>query len=131
MSGPTNVRELPTPGAPTGPSFLLVCDEWLPTRGGISQFNRSLAVALAAAGYRTTCLVDAPTSREFQDATAHGVVLRAAEMTPAGPNMYVPSTTVVEDCPAVVIGHDVVSGSVAQVYARRYLKATLIVVVHA
>ncbi|TCO62536.1 glycosyltransferase family 4 protein [Actinocrispum wychmicini] len=132
MSGPTNLRELPNPGTLAGrpPSFLLICDEWTPGRGGISQFNRSLATALAVAGHRTTCLVNQATTGEIQDATSRGVVLRVAESTPECPNMYVPAEKVVHDSPDVVIGHDIVSGSVAHVYARRYLSARLVVIVH-
>lgn len=130
MSGPSNVRELCKPQAGRPPSFLLICDEWSPTRGGISQFNRSLATALAAAGHRTMCLVESASVQEFQDAAARGVTLCIAESTLDGPNLYVPCAAVIAERPDVVIGHDIVSGSVAQTYARRYLGASLVHIVH-
>ncbi|MET0233606.1 MAG: glycosyltransferase family 4 protein [Kibdelosporangium sp.] len=132
MSGPSGVREFckPSAGRERPPSFLLICDEWSPTRGGISRFNRSLAAALAAAGHRTLCLVESATVQDFQDAAARGVTLCTAESTPDGPNLYVPSAAVLAAQPDVVIGHDIVSGSVAQTYARRYLQAALVYIIH-
>jgi glycosyltransferase involved in cell wall biosynthesis len=112
------------------PSLLTVCDEWLPRRGGISRFNRSLTIAAAACGYRTVCLVGSASTSEIEDAAAHDVTLLLAEKTPAGPNIYVPARAVLDANPDVVIGHDVVSGSPAWVYAKRYLQAKLVYIVH-
>jgi glycosyltransferase involved in cell wall biosynthesis len=112
------------------PSFLLVCDEWSPTRGGISTFNRDLATALAAAGHRTACLVRVASRQERSDAHARGVTLITAEETPAGPVLWLCSPAVVRFAPDVVIGHDRVSGWFAWAYARRHLVAKLVHVVH-
>lgn len=133
MSGSPRLRIFTTPSESMGvrPTFLLISDEWSPSRGGISRFNRCLATALAAAGYRTTCLVALATAREHIDAAERGVRLIAAERTPAGPILYLPSEAILKEKPDVVIGHDFVSGSVAWVYARRYLQdAALVHVVH-
>jgi len=102
-------------------SVLLISDEWSPTRGGISQFNRRLAIAFAAAGHRTACLVSAAAPIEFEDARKHGVTLHTAVMTPSGPNLSVPVPEVVAWQPDVIIGHDIVSGAVAWTYAERYV----------
>jgi glycosyltransferase involved in cell wall biosynthesis len=102
-------------------SVLLISDEWSPTRGGISQFNRRLAIAFAAAGHRTACLVSTATPIEFEDARDHGVTLYPAVMTPAGPSLLVPVPEVVARKPDVIIGHDIVSGAFAWTYAERYV----------
>lgn len=112
------------------PSFLLVCDEWSPTRGGISTFNRSLATGLAAEGYHTVCLVESASPREHEDARARGVKLITAEWTPAGANLYVCATAAREVAPDVVIGHDRVTGSIAWTYVTKYLQAALVHIIH-
>jgi hypothetical protein len=48
-------------------SVLLINDEWPPTRGGTSLFNRLLAIAFAAAGHRTACQVSAAAPIEIED----------------------------------------------------------------
>ncbi len=112
-------------------TFLLICDEWSPTTGGISRFNRSLATALAAAGHRVLCLVLSASQKELDDAENRGVELVTAVRTPAGPVLYVCVQVVIDAKPDVVIGHDLVSGSVAWAYARNYLKgAKFVLVVH-
>jgi glycosyltransferase involved in cell wall biosynthesis len=113
------------------PTFLFICDEWSPTRGGISRFNRSYASAFALAGHRTMCLVTSASEDEHRDANAHGVRLVEAVRTPSGPNLFVPCRLVVNDEPDVVIGHDAVTGAVAWAYAREYLRtASLVHIVH-
>ena len=133
MSGSKWLRGTVAPGdaAARWPSLLTICDEWLPTRGGISKFNRSLTIAAAELNYDTACLVESATAKEFADAFAHGVTLLTAEVTPAGPVLYVPAREVLDLKPDVVIGHDIVSGSVAWTYAKRYLGAPLVHIVHA
>ncbi|TWP54260.1 glycosyltransferase family 4 protein [Lentzea tibetensis] len=111
--------------------FKLACDEWLPRTGGISQFNRSLAIALARNGHRTLCVVHQASREEFQDAADHGVVLFTAAPTPDGPMPYLGIPDVIAARPDVVIGHDIVSGSVAWAYVKHYLpEAKLMQIVH-
>lgn len=113
------------------PSVLLISDEWSPKRGGISQFNRRLAITFAAEGYRTACLVEAASALESADAEEHDVRLFTAPATPDGPRLFVPSPEVVAWCPDVVIGHDIVSGSVAWAYSKYYVPtAALVHVMH-
>ncbi len=116
----------------TRPSFLLICDEWTPTHGGISTFNREMATALARAGYTVLCLVESATPGELADAQARGVRLVIAERTPEGANLFVPVDSVLEFQPNVVVGHDRISGAVAWTYVRKYLtySPTLVHVVH-
>ncbi|MBB5857446.1 glycosyltransferase family 4 protein [Amycolatopsis umgeniensis] len=109
------------------PSVLLISDEWSPTRGGISQFNRRLAITFAAEGYRTACLVKAVSAMERADADEHDVRLFTAPATPDGPALSVPSSEVIAWRPDVVIGHDVVSGSVAWTYTEYYVPAAALV----
>jgi glycosyltransferase involved in cell wall biosynthesis len=113
----------------TIPSFLLVCDEWFPTKGGISQFNRALATALAGAGFSVSCLVNSVSPFESMDAQAHGVQLIAAERTVDGPQPYLRSPAVVAARPTVVIGHDLITGAVAGVHATRYLRDAIFVLI--
>jgi glycosyltransferase involved in cell wall biosynthesis len=120
MAGSTRLWE---PTQDVTLSVLLISDEWSPTRGGISQFNRRLAIAFAAAGHRTACLVSAAEPIELEDARIHGVTLHTAIMTPSGPNLSVPVPEVVAWQPDVIIGHDIVSGAIAWTYAERYVPA--------
>ncbi|MFI5565626.1 glycosyltransferase family 4 protein [Amycolatopsis japonica] len=113
------------------PSVLLISDEWSPTRGGISRFNRRLAITFAAEGYRTACLVKGVSEFERSDAQQHGIRLFAAPATPDGPSLFVPSPEVIKWRPDVVIGHDIVSGSVAWTYTEYYVpSAALVHVMH-
>lgn len=132
MSGETSLRQPPEPGVAQRPlTYLLVCDEWSPTKGGISQFNRRLATALAAAGHRTCCLVESATDRERLDAQERGVKLITAAHPPSGPNLFVFAREVAAEDPSVVVGHDIISGSAAWTWARQYLpNASLVHIVH-
>ena len=111
-------------------SYLFVCDEWLPTTGGISVVNRELATAVAARGHRTTCLVRSATPAEVEDAAGRGVRLVLAERTPFGPDLHLPVAAVLDDPPAVVVGHDRITGHIAWLYARRFGRARLVHLVH-
>lgn len=133
MAGSTRLTEpaRANSGRDATPSVLLISDEWSPTRGGISRFNRRLAIAFAAAGHRTACLVRAAEPVEYEDAANHGVTLYPAVSTPSGPNLFVPVWEVVDSLPEVIVGHDVVSGSIAWTYAERYVPtATFVYVMH-
>lgn len=115
----------------SAPSFLVLCDEWLPRHGGISSFHRSLANALVTAGYRTASLVLTASPADRADAEQHGVRLITAVDTPDGPNWYVCPDEVRDFAPDVVIGHDRVSGNAAWYYAKvRLPHARLVHIVH-
>jgi glycosyltransferase involved in cell wall biosynthesis len=135
LSMSTSDKVQPAPMPPVdipGPatSYLLVCDEWSPTRGGVSMFNRALATALARNGHRTACLVESATANEHDDARTRGVTLLTAEMTPAGPALLVPATAALDFSADVIIGHDRFSGREAWAYARRYGWAALVLIIH-
>jgi glycosyltransferase involved in cell wall biosynthesis len=112
-------------------SVLLIGDEWSPTRGGISQYNRRLAIEVAEAGYPTACLVHSATLVERTDARAHGVKLFTAMPTPSGPELAIPAPKVIDWNPTVIIGHDVITGTIAWIYARYFVPtASLVYVAH-
>jgi glycosyltransferase involved in cell wall biosynthesis len=112
-------------------SFLLVCDEWSPTQGGITMFNRMLAAALAKQGHPTRCLVRWASGLERADAATCGVGLVPALVTPRGPEMHLLPPEIAEAPPDVVVGHDLVSGSVAWTYAKHYFPgAKLVHIMH-
>lgn len=105
------------------PSILTISDEWAPTRGGVSQFNRRFAIALAEQGYPTACLVQDATPIEREDARAHHVTLFTAVRIPSGPDLSVRVQDVVDWRPDIIIGHDVVSGKIAWIHAHCYVPA--------
>ncbi|MFJ1758720.1 glycosyltransferase family 4 protein [Amycolatopsis sp. NPDC088138] len=111
--------------------LLLICDEWSSTTGGITTFNRMLATALAGDGHRTLCLVRRASGREHVDAASSGVELVPAVMTPGGPELFLLPPEIAALAPDVVIGHDLVTGSVSWIYAKHYFPgARLVHIVH-
>ncbi|CAM3499684.1 glycosyltransferase family 4 protein [Kibdelosporangium persicum] len=132
MSGPTRIPTLADTGeAHPKLSILTVCDEWTPSKGGISTFNRCLAIAAARSGHQVTCLVKVATPEEVRDARSHNVDLIAAPRLADGPNLNVPVEEVIIRRPDVVIGHDMVSGAVADNYVKRYITdAVQVLVIH-
>jgi glycosyltransferase involved in cell wall biosynthesis len=100
--------------------FLVVADEWFPARGGISAFNRSLCIALAAEKITVFCLVLNVSSEEFEDAEGHGVhLIEAAKMPGMAPESALlrrprlPGATQ----PDVIIGHGRITGPAAKTLA--------------
>ncbi|WP_185845870.1 glycosyltransferase family 4 protein [Kibdelosporangium aridum] len=109
----------------------MICDEWTPKHGGISTFNRALAIATARAGHRTMCLVESATYEEVRDAKAHDVELIMAVESANGPNLSIRQNDVIARKPDVVVGHDVLTGPVADVYASLYLEnAKQVLIIH-
>ncbi|UOX92447.1 glycosyltransferase [Amycolatopsis sp. FBCC-B4732] len=112
-------------------SFLLICDEWSPTRGGITTFNRMLAIMLAKEGHPTRCLVRRASDRELEDAAARGVELVPAVVTPGGPELLLLPAAIAAAPPDVVVGHDLVSGPAAWTYAKHFFPgAKLVHIMH-
>jgi glycosyltransferase involved in cell wall biosynthesis len=132
MFSETSLRQSTEPGVAQQPlTYLLVCDEWSPTKGGISRFNQQLATALAAAKHRTFCLVESATERQRLDARQRGVKLITAVQSPSGANLSIFAKDVAAEHPNVVIGHDTVSGPDAWTWARHYLpNVALVHIVH-
>lgn len=56
----------------SGQRVLVVADEWLPAKGGLSAMSRYLCRAFAALGLETYCLVPEPSAKETADAEAYG-----------------------------------------------------------
>ncbi|WFE35093.1 glycosyltransferase family 4 protein [Micromonospora sp. WMMD975] len=111
-------------------TMLFVCDEWSPAKGGISVFNRTLAIASAGRGDTVLCLVAQATDAERTDAARHGVRLMVADRTPAGPDLHLPVAEVVARQPDVVVGHDHVTGHIGWLYARKFCTATMVHIIH-
>ena len=111
-------------------TFLLVGDEWAPARGGISSYNRSLAMALVRADYRAICLVESFSTEECADAAACGVRLVTVEWTPTGPVLRQDDGGVPDVVPHFVVGHDQVTGSLARKLAKDHFGVPLVFVVH-
>ena len=107
--------------------IVLVCTEWLPRHGGLPQFNRRLAIALARGGERVTCLVGGATDEDTADAHAGGVTLRVPEIAPGLPNLYVALDY--DSPPDLLVGHDRRTGEAAAVQAAN-TGARLMLVVH-
>ncbi|WP_405180049.1 glycosyltransferase family 4 protein [Nocardia sp. NBC_01377] len=99
------------------PLALLVADEWLPSKGGISSLNRYLAFGLAETGLEVYCVVPSARAEEFADARRGGVEL----VTPAGipglePGAALGMTRPLADhlIPDILIGHGRVTGPQAK-----------------
>lgn len=65
-------------------SVLMVAQEWNSGNGGLATLNRSLCVALAAAGASVVCLMPSASPDERAHAAVHGVVLVEARSVLGG-----------------------------------------------
>lgn len=91
-------------------SVMLVCDEWKSSKGGLSTFNRELAVNLARTcgeKFKVYCYVSNSDEPDRKDAEENGVTLLAAGKLPGNQNRHdwlkIPPTELPN--PDVVIGH--------------------------
>lgn len=101
---------------PTTPTALLVGDEWGSGLGGISTFNRSLAIGLAANGFNVGMLLPSFESDEVDEASAGGVGLYSPDRIPgiAGVSALLAPATYPEDFqPDLIVGHGRKLGSYA------------------
>lgn len=131
---PELVVALDTGVASTGlKTLLLVNDEWHSGHGGLSTFNRELAIALASAGHTVYCYLPAATPADVELASRVGVTvirrdgypgMRITELLAAWPTDV--------DIPKVdaVIGHDQVSGRFGLLIARERLHCKYVHVIH-
>jgi glycosyltransferase involved in cell wall biosynthesis len=96
---------------------LLIADEWRSHRGGISTFNRELAVAFAAAGCRVHVVVPAAQQDERDEALEKGVTLVTPDLIPGieGHQLLLTRPRFADDdyCPDVIVGHGRVLGPYA------------------
>ncbi|WP_226931303.1 CATRA conflict system CASPASE/TPR repeat-associated protein [Parafrankia sp. CH37] len=105
---------------------LVLADEWLPRRGGLSALNRYLCVALAKAGVSVYCVVPAADQFDRDDAAEMGVELLTALMAPGTAERDVlmrrpPLPTGV--VPDVVIGHSRITGAHAKAVTEDHFPA--------
>lgn len=138
-SGPTSEQslkeetKLSRPAGFTEPplSFLLLGTEWTPGKGGLSQFNRSLAIELARLGHKVYCAVLHHTFEDDLDAESHGIELIRPEIVPGYSDLHIRPLALAKDRIDVVIGHDRFTGMHAVTQARQnFPGSTLVVVAH-
>jgi len=120
-----------TPRHPRLETVLLVADEWLPSRGGITTFNRDLAKALVRSGVRVYCLVPSHTHEEALEADGAGVVLiNPTGPLPQYPVLAFPAALPSGVAPDVIVGHDRITGSQAINQRFWFRSARVALVVH-
>jgi len=99
------------------PRFLLAASEWHSLRGGLSTFNRELAIALSAAGIRVDVAVPSATEAERDSARAAGVGLAVPVPIPGInglPSLLTkPQFADPEYRPDVIVGHGRITGPYA------------------
>lgn len=116
------------------PRVLMLCDEWLPSKGGISALNRKLSVGLVEAGAEVYCQVAAATEAERADADAAGVHLLVPRPLPGAAAEAVsgrrpPLPDGVQ--PDIVVGHTRITGPQATMVVQDYFeKAVRVHFVH-
>lgn len=115
--------------------FLLVADEWTSRTGGISTFNRLLAIALTKAGRDVYVMVPSADEAERDDATQEGVILVVPDSIPgvSGKELLLTKPIFIQEnfTPDVVVGHGRILGPYA--YAVRnqfYPSAKRLHIVH-
>ena len=89
---------------------MFLCDEWKSSKGGLSTFNRELAINLAettSGSMRIHCYVSRRDDQDREDAEQHGVNLITAQTVPGSRDpldwLKVPPTELPN--PHIVIGH--------------------------
>ena len=110
------------------PRLLMLCDEWFPSKGGLSALNRLLSIGLVEAGAEVYCQVPSPTSAEQADAKAVGVRLLQARATPGGTAQQalwrkpdLPDGVT----PDIVVGHGRITGPHAKALVEDYYEGAL------
>jgi len=114
--------------------FLILASEWDSKHGGLSTFNRSLCMALAAGGVPVVCAVPSAADSEIEEARVAGVILvrcpfqiGADEMS----RLHRPLDLPPNFAPTVVVGHGRVTGPAAAIQVReRYPNAVRVHFVH-
>ena len=112
--------------------ILMLGTEWLPKHGGLSQFNRHLAIAFAWRGHEVSSTVLTRTAPDDVDAAEHGVRLVVPEVVRGYPDLHIKPPALASTDINVVIGHDRFSGLAGVTQARvNFPDAVLTQVVHA
>ena len=71
--------------------ILAICDEWKPSKGGLSAFNRELVINLAKVSGENVnihCYVSQSDDADREDAKKHGVNLVTAQKIPGTENPH-------------------------------------------
>lgn len=118
--------------------YLLVADEWFSRRGGISSFNRELALQLRRAGYEVTvAMPEKPDTDELQQMSEAGIKYAIPPEDIVGIDGMSPLLLGVlgqdgrEIDPNVIVGHGRILGPFAlALKMMRFPKAKLVHVVH-
>lgn len=116
---------------PNSIHFLVLADEWQPSKGGLSTFNRDLCLGLCRTGHRVSLLVPragiTPADAEqIKKAAGISIVHSQVEPTqPGEPELYLKPA--LAEQPDVVIGHGAVTGHAARVQHEQYFPASLLV----
>jgi glycosyltransferase involved in cell wall biosynthesis len=93
---------------PETPTVLMVADEWGSGLGGISTFNRSMAIGLAANGFSVGMLLPSFKPDELEEASAKGIALFQPDRIPgvSGTSALLGPATYGDDFrPNIIIGH--------------------------
>ncbi|WP_217207014.1 glycosyltransferase family 4 protein [Streptomyces sp. AC550_RSS872] len=108
---------------PSGQRVLVVADEWLPSKGGLSAFSRYLCRAFTALGLETYCLVPEPSAKETEDADRYEVPLVAAPVEEGRPRqeglMLKPELPGGVE-PDIIVGHSLITGYHARVMQQQH-----------
>ena len=125
FSAPPAVVPSPSkaPRAQGDPSVLFVSDEWVSSHGGISTFNRTMAVALASRGFEVRMILAEYSSDDADEAREQGVTLYGPDPIPGvDSRSTLLSPTIFESgyYPDLVVGHGRVLGPYA--YATQKLQ---------
>lgn len=103
MSETESVGQSPGPASSKGLRIICVGTGWSSEKGGLSTFNRYLALGLKGAGHEVTCVVDTYDPAEFDAAAAGGVTLSTLDRAVSSQNPPVD----------LVIGHGRITGETA------------------
>ncbi len=112
--------------------ILMLGTEWLPKHGGLSQFNRHMAITFASRGHDVSSTILTRAAADDIDAAEHGVRLVVPEVVPGYPDLHIKPPALASADVDVVIGHDRFSGLAGVTQARvNFPGAVLAQVVHA
>lgn len=116
------------------PRILLVAGEWLSSRGGISTFNREMAIAFARAGCETHVAVPSATQEERDLALADGVTLVTPDPIPGITDeallLTPPRLPSKYYKPDLIVGHGRILGPYAYAMQSHFAGAKRLHVVH-
>lgn len=111
--------------------FLVLADEWQPSKGGLSTFNRDLCLGLCRAGHRVSLFVPragiTPADAEaIKKESGIGIVHSQVEPTqPGGPELFL--MPALAERPDVVIGHGMITGPAAHIQREQHFQTSLLV----